>query len=84
MTSQPTLFDLAQVAPSKAERRAQTAAARREEAEKQRCRNSSKRWAKADARRRLEEAQPARECCLYWYPPGSGWTHCHKCRRPLY
>ena len=81
--TQLCLFDLAQVAPTRGEQRAARAETRREEAKKRKSANQHKRWCKADARRRLEEAQPAVTCCLYWYAPGSGWTHCHKCRNPL-
>ena len=84
MTSQAFLFDLAAVAPSRGELRHAKAAARREEEERRKSANRTKRWTKARDRERLAEAFPAVECCLYWYPPNSGWTRCHKCGKPLY
>jgi hypothetical protein len=82
--NQLSLFDLAQVAPSKGERREQIAAARRNTDAERKSANRFRRWMKAEVRRERERAQPAHECCLYWYPAGSGWTHCHKCGKALY
>ena len=84
MTMQAYLFDLAAVAPSRGEHRHAKAAARREEEARQKSANRSRRWMKVRAKQQLAEAFPAVECCLYWYPPNSGWTRCHKCGKPLY
>ena len=84
MISQPCLFDLAAVAPTRGELRHAKAEARREEEARRKSANSTKRWMKARDKQRLAEAFPAVECCLYWYPPNSGWTRCHKCGKSLY
>lgn len=81
--AQLALFEVARVAPSRGEHRAAVAAARRQAAEGRKQANALKRWRREEARQERERAQPAATCCGYWYPAGSGWTHCHKCRKAL-
>ena len=84
MHAQLALFDVAQIAPTRGERRAARAQARREEAQRRKAHNAAKRWRKDEARRRAEAARPAVTCCLYWYPAGTTWTHCHGCGKRLH
>lgn len=84
MGTQLGLFDLAKVAPSPREQRAARAAEKQKEKELRRNRNATKRALKTREKQRLADRFPAVECCIYWYAPGSGWTHCHKCKKPLY
>ena len=83
MNAQATLFDLAAVAPSRGERRAAAAAVRRQEKEQRHRRAELRRHERAYRRKQMAEAFPAVTCCLYWCPPGSGWTRCHGCGRLL-
>ena len=80
---QSTLFDLAEVAPTRGEIRAKVAAERRQAEEKQRSINRWNRQMKERDKRERTRGLFDKTCCLYWYPAGSGWTHCHKCHRPL-
>lgn len=81
---QTTLFDLAVIAPSRGEARAARATQLREERKAKRAKNESIRFHKRMIREALERERPSVTCCLNWYPPGTSWTHCHTCHKPLY
>ena len=80
---QLSLFNPAEISPTRGEARAIVAAERRAEKKARGDAWRMKQWRKArDKQKRSAGRHPA-ECCGYWYPADSRWTTCHSCKKAL-